>query len=227
MSFSSHSSRTGSQPGPPLGECGGPSAKKAPVFKEPWGADWQHPAATSWGKMGKPETEFELLQLLGWWVHPAAAVLTRKTFRPVFLHKFNPRTSCEGKGVDGEVLEANTVAEGVTRVYTKLSLVGSLIFFRLSLPLFGLSNTHVPQRPPSLTDDPKSPTPALSAMQACCSRRLLIGHVTPLKCQRWAPPPSFQQLAALSFSKRFPTCNWVMTFREIGEMKWETWGRNC
>lgn len=62
----------------------GQRAKEAPVFKkEPEGADWQHPAALSRGSMGKmvrSEKEFELLWLLGWWVHPAAAAPTKKDF---------------------------------------------------------------------------------------------------------------------------------------------------
>lgn len=58
------------------------ACQRAPIFKEPGGADWQHPAAMNrglMGKMGSPEKEFEFLWLLGWWVHPAAAALTKKT----------------------------------------------------------------------------------------------------------------------------------------------------
>lgn len=68
------------------------ACQRAPMFKEPGGADWQHPAAMSrgsMGKMGRPVKEFEILWLLCWWVHPAAAVFTK---RPYF-HPF-PFSMC-------------------------------------------------------------------------------------------------------------------------------------
>lgn len=116
-------------------------AKEPPVFKEPGGADWQHPAAMSrgsMGKMGRSEKEFEFL----WLLHPAAAVLRKKRlyFPPsVSLPKFILETSCEWNWINwsrAEAMKANAVAEGVTRVYMKLSLVALLICSELTLPLF-------------------------------------------------------------------------------------------
>lgn len=111
------------------------ACQRAPMFKEPGGADWQHPAAMSrgsMGKMGRSVKEFEILWLLCWWVHPAAAVLTKKTlFSTPSLSQCMLGKCSEWNRTTWSCVEvatkANAVAKFVSRVYVKLSLVALLI----------------------------------------------------------------------------------------------------